>query len=125
MVETREQLLCLVEFNVEDFYALARAERKHERRRSLQGGYVSERDVEESDDGIEISKTKTGDRSIESVPSHCRYAFVQRKRSYSSVNWRAVMQTTGAGPAPSRIQPQYKSRAQLRLEKKKKHLTTT
>ncbi|CAJ0596188.1 unnamed protein product [Cylicocyclus nassatus] len=38
---------------------------------------------------------------------------------------RAVMQTTGAGPAPSRIQPQYKSRAQLRLEKKKKHLTAT
>ncbi|CAJ0597472.1 unnamed protein product [Cylicocyclus nassatus] len=34
---------------------------------------------------------------------------------------RAVMQTTGAGTAPSRIQPQYKSRAQLRLEKKKKH----
>ncbi|CAJ0609515.1 unnamed protein product [Cylicocyclus nassatus] len=34
---------------------------------------------------------------------------------------KAVMQTTGAGLAPSRIQPQYKSRTQLRLEKKEKH----
>ncbi|RCN52987.1 hypothetical protein ANCCAN_00984 [Ancylostoma caninum] len=33
---------------------------------------------------------------------------------------RSILQTTGAGPKPSRIQPQYKSRSKLEYEKRKK-----